>query len=210
IAFLSEAADEWPAKAQVVVCNVAGRAVAAQIESLLQSYGKLAFLHASTESCGVRSNYDSPVQLGADRWAALIGARARRAAPTLVVCAGTATTVDLLSPDGVFQGGLILPGFNLMRSALASNTAQLPLAEGVFRSTPRNTLDAIFSGCLHAQLGAVERMFAVLADQPEALCLVTGGGAESLVRHLRIPCQRADHLILDGLVRYAGTLPTIA
>lgn len=210
IAFLSEAADEWPDKARVVVCNVAGRTVAAQIESLVQAYGKPVFLYATAESCGVRSNYDNPVQLGADRWAALIGARARRAAATLVVCAGTATTVDLMGADGVFQGGLILPGFNLMRSALASNTAQLPLAEGVFRTTPCNTLDAIFTGCLHAQLGAIERMFALLADQPEALCLVTGGGAETLVRHLPVPCQRADHLILDGLVRYAVTLPAIA
>jgi type III pantothenate kinase len=75
----------------------------------------------------------------------------------------------------VFRGGLILPGFDLMRAALARNTAQLPLAEGVFRAAPRNTSDAIFSGCLQAQLGAVERMFAGIAAEAGARCLLTGG-----------------------------------
>ena len=50
-----------------------------------------------------------------------------------------------------------------MRAALARNTAQLPLAEGEFRCAPRNTMDAIVSGCLHAQIGAIERMFCALA-----------------------------------------------
>ncbi len=205
-AFLSEAVDEWPARARVVVCNVAGRQVATQISVLLHDYGKLFFLTPSVAACGVRSSYEHPAQLGADRWAALIGARAQRTAATLVVCAGTATTVDLLAADGVFRGGLILPGFKLMRSSLATNTAQLPLAEGMFLSEPRNTIDAIFSGCLHAQLGAIERMFALLANEPEALCLITGGGSETLTRHLQIPCQRVDNLILNGLLRYAASL----
>ena len=63
--------------------------------------------------------------------AALVGARASVSGACVVVCAGTATTIDVLSADGEFRGGLILPGFDLMRAALANNTAQLPLAEGV-------------------------------------------------------------------------------
>jgi type III pantothenate kinase len=73
--------------------------------------------------------------------------------------------VDLLDATGLFRGGLILPGFDLMRAALARNTAQLPLADGVFRAEPRNTMDAIVSGCLQAQLGAVDRMFSSIAGR---------------------------------------------
>ena len=124
----------------------------------------------------------------------------------LVVCAGTATTVDLLGADGEFRGGLIFPGFDLMRAALARDTAQLPLAEGEYRPLPRNTRDAIFSGCLHAQAGAIERMFATLAGAPGALCLLTGGGAARLAPHLNIPLQLTDNLILDGLLRYGSAL----
>ncbi len=206
VAWLSEAADEWPV-ARVVICNVAGSEVATSIAALLAGrHSQVSFLHASAEACGVRNTYEHPRQLGADRWAALIGARALLGSACLVVCAGTATTVDRLDAAGVFRGGLILPGYDLMRAALASNTAQLPLADGVFRSEPRNTMDAIVSGCLQAQLGAVERMFSAIATEPGARCLLTGGAAARLAAHLCIPFQLIDHLILSGLVRYAESL----
>lgn len=206
VAWLSEAADEWPANAGVVICNVAGSEVAERLSSLLaQRHAAISFLHGSAAACGVRSTYERAGQLGADRWAALIGARAMFAGACLVVCAGTATTVDLLDAEGVFRGGLILPGFDLMRAALARNTAQLPLAEGVFCAEPRNTMDAIVSGCLQAQLGAIERMFSAIAADPGARCLLTGGAAERLAAHLKIPFQLVDNLILNGLVCFAAS-----
>lgn len=206
-AWLSDAADEWPAGARIVICNVAGSAVSETITTQLGNrFADIVWLHASAEACGVRNAYERPEQLGADRWAALIGARGHVSAACLVVCAGTASTVDLLDADGVFRGGLILPGFDLMRTALAGNTAQLPFAEGVFRAAPRNTMDAIVSGCLQAQVGAVERMFAAIAAQPAAVCLLTGGAAARLAPHLSIPLQLTENLILDGLVRVAASL----
>jgi type III pantothenate kinase len=206
VASLAEVAAQWPASAHGVVCNVAGATVANCISRLFASrHAELSFLQASAAACGVRSCYENPQQLGADRWAALIGARAAQGGACLVVCAGTATTVDRLDADGVFAGGLILPGLDLMRAALARNTAQLPLAEGVFCAQPRNTMDAIVSGCLQAQLGAVERMFQEIADEADARCLLTGGSARRLAAHLKIPFQLMDNLILDGLLRCAAS-----
>ncbi len=207
VAWLSEAADEWPESARVVVCNVAGAAIGESISAQLAARRyTIAFLRASREACGVYSTYARPSQLGADRWAALIGARALHSGPCLVVCAGTATTVDLLDAAGVFRGGLILPGFDLMRATLAQNTAQLPFAEGAFCAEPRNTVDAIVSGCRQAQLGAIERMFAAIATEEQALCLLTGGGSEALAAHLKIPFELADNLVLGGLLRFAASL----
>jgi type III pantothenate kinase len=193
----------WPDGARVVACNVAGEAVADAISSALgPRFAPPLWLRSSAGVCGVRNAYEQPEQLGADRWAALIGARGLTACACLVVCAGTATTVDWLDAGGEFRGGLILPGVDLMRASLARNTAQLPLAEGEFCSAPRTTMDAIVSGCLHAQIGAIERMFTALADQPGAMCLLTGGAAQRIAPYLNIPCQRAENLILDGLVRF--------
>jgi type III pantothenate kinase len=93
-----------------------------------------------------------------------------------------------------------------MRTALAQITAQLPLAEGVFRAEPRNTMDAIVSGCRQAQLGAIERMFAAIAGEEQALCLLTGGGGAALAAHLKIPFELADNLVLGGLLRFAASL----
>ena len=207
VAWLKEAAEDWPAHAPVVVCNVAGAAVGHEIDALLTRLQRTVIrFGASSECCGVLNGYASPSQLGADRWAAMVGARGICGQDCLVVCAGTATTIDRLDATGRFLGGVILPGFDLMRSALAGNTAQLPLAEGEWCEFPANTMDAIVSGCLNAQLGAIERLFAPLSNVPGACCLLTGGAAPRLLPHLRVPVRHEESLILEGLVRYANSL----
>lgn len=203
---LGEVAASWPRRAPLVGCNVAGAVVeAAVIRALGDKAAGLRWLRSSAQACGVRNAYEPPEKLGADRWAALIGARARLAGDCLVVCAGTATTVDWLDADGLFRGGLILPGSDLMRRALAKNTAQLPLLAGHYRETPRNTVDAITSGCLFAQLGAIERMFTPLAGKPGALCLLTGGAAHGLASQLRVAHRVVDNLVLEGLLQFASS-----
>lgn len=201
---LAAVAAGWPRDVRIVLCNVAGDDVRRAIVDALPAAADLHLFTASAECCGVSNGYAQPGQLGADRWAALVGARGRRASACLVVGAGTATTVDLLAADGRFRGGIILPGFDLMRSSLARNTAQLPLAEGRYRPLPTNTMDAIVSGCLNAQLGAIERMFAVIAGEPGAICLLTGGAAPRLLDDLNIPVELAENLVLDGLARFAA------
>lgn len=206
-ASLAEISSCWPAAERVVGCNVAGAAVGESIEAALAPrYPSVCWLRSGVERCGVRNTYEQPERLGADRWAALIGARGRVSSACLVVCAGTASTVDWLDATGVFRGGVILPGFDLMRAALANNTAQLPLAEGEFCREPRNTADAIVSGCLHAQIGAIERMFTGLSTEPGAICLLTGGAARRIAPLLSIPHALEENLILNGLVRFGTTL----
>lgn len=184
---------------RTVGTNVAGAEIATRIAQVLHGVAPAAeWQRARRDCCGVTNLYDSPAQLGADRWAALIGARTVCTAPCVVVTAGTATTVDLLDRHGVFQGGLILPGETLMRQSLAGNTAQLPYADGRLVAAPRNTADAIVSGCLNAQAGAIERMFARL-DEPDAVCLLNGGAAASIAPALGIPLRAVDNLVLRGL-----------
>jgi type III pantothenate kinase len=196
----------YPGLQQVRGANVAGKEVAAEIEAALCDLAPPAqWLSASISLCGVRNSYANPAQLGADRWAALIGAHTLHPGATLVVTAGTATTIDLLDRDGCFQGGLILPGEALMLRSLASNTAQLPLATGEFSAAPRSTVDAIVSGCRHAQAGAVERMFRQIESEPEAICLLGGGGASTLEPLLTIPFRRVDNLVLKGLAAIAAS-----
>ena len=202
-ASLAGMAAGWPDAARIVACNVAGETVGDAIgAALAPRFAPPLWLRSSAAICGVRNAYEQPEQLGADRWAALIGARGMTSSACLVVCVGTATTVDWLDADGEFRGGLILPGVDLMRASLARNTAQLPLAEGEFSCAPRTTMDAIVSGCLHAQIGAIERMFRVLADQPGAICMLTGGAAQRIAPHLNITYQLVENLILDGLLRF--------
>lgn len=189
---------------RILACNVAGDAVAQRIEAFAATLGvPLEWFRSSVACGGVTNAYDSPTQLGADRWAALVGARGLHAGNALVVMAGTATTIDVLDAAGTFRGGLILPGLELMRQALARNTAGLPEARGTYRDIPTNTDDAIVSGTLHATLGAIERM-ATQIDANECAVILSGGAAEMLAPHIRLPLRCIDNLVLEGLARVAA------
>lgn len=192
-----------PVPARIVIANVAG---APARKALLAQLARWAveprWATARSAQCGVTNGYADPAQLGIDRWAALVGAWHLQHGACLVVNAGTATTVDMLSSQGVFRGGIILPGVDLMRRALAQNTAGLPLAQGRFAEAPRCTADAIESGCLHAQAGAIERMYSML--EAGAMCLLSGGNAERILHVLNIPVRAVDNLALEGLVRISA------
>src|SRR5260221_1914935 len=185
---------------KIVVASVAGRSVRKRLESLFARRSMVpAWVKAKRYECGVTNGYGRPDQLGPDRWAALIGAWSILRGPCLVVTAGTATTVDVLRGDGRFVGGVILPGLDLMKRSLARGTAELPLATGRFSAEPRNTADAIETGCMLAQAGEIERAFAAM--ERGAACVLAGGAARRIARHLSIPVRLGGNLVLEGLVR---------
>ena len=192
--------------AGIVISNVAGDGA----HQLLVNWTSIfeaepLWLRAEAERCGVRNRYDRPEALGPDRWAALIAARAIHNGASLVVNAGTATTVDMLAADGTFLGGAILPGVELMRFVLHEHTGRLPIQEGRLREMPRNTIDAIETGCRHAQAGAVERMHRSMG--PGSACLVSGGGGPSLIERLDLTCRYVENLVLEGLARIGAAGP---
>jgi type III pantothenate kinase len=206
VAQLAALPQRLPMPANLMISNVAGEAARLAIRQALLPW--LAVLHEieSTASAGGVTNlYENPVRLGVDRWCALIGARAITTAPCVVVMAGTATTVDTLDGDGRFLGGLILPGLELMRRSLARDTAALPLAAGKYSVYPRCTDDAITSGCIEAQAGAIERACSRLGA--EAHCLLSGGAAGVIGEHLGVPHALVANLVLEGLLRLAGESP---
>jgi type III pantothenate kinase len=206
VAGIARLETDWKgiaAPKKLLVSNVAGGPVQRQLEGVLSRWPVTpVWVESKRSQCGVTNGYADPAQLGTDRWAALIGAWSLLHGPCLVVNSGTATTADILRGDGTFAGGVIFPGVELMKRSLAQNTAGLPLAEGHFSEEPRNTADAIETGCLLAQAGAIERMFAAL--EPGAMCLLSGGAAARIVQHLRIPVRVVDNLALEGLLCIAG------
>ena len=114
-------------------------------------------------------------------------------------------TVDALNSEGIFVGGVIVPGFMLMRNALASNTALLKLHDGHFSFFPDNTVDAMCSGALNALAGAVDRMLRYLNETgEEAMVLLSGGDAALLEPMLSIP-RVVDNLVLEGLLRIGAS-----
>jgi len=203
---LARAWAKMPAPDAVVASNVAGPRVARSLAGASRRWGKrVRFVRGAERQCGVTSSYDNPRQLGADRWAALIGARHLRRDACVVVNAGTTLTADALSADGVFLGGIIVPGLDLMRASLARGTAGLRPRGGRFAHFPARTADAIESGAINALAGAIDRMQGYLmeAGGSAPMILVSGGAAPLVAPRLSGAVEVVDNLVLEGLIRIA-------
>jgi type III pantothenate kinase len=162
----------------------------------------------------VAVDVEFPERVGIDRLLnALAASRLMDAGRgAVVVDSGTATTIDLVTADGTFRGGSILPGIRLAARALHQYTARLPLVdfpEGTSSGIAvpaRNTIDAIRAGVLLGQLGAVRELVrwlrdsarAGFGDQREPQLFVTGGGGSQLVGELN-GAVWIDSLPLHGL-----------
>jgi len=191
--------------------NVAGAAAGTLLAEALRDRGggAVTFLRAEREFGGVRCGYDDPSHLGADRWAALLGARALSDEACLVVDAGSALTLDALAPGGQHLGGWILPGLSMMLAALEARTGDLGSLRLASRSAaggdfPADTGPAMEAGARLAAVGAVRTARERLETHCEATVhlLLTGGDAVTLGQALS-DARRVPDLVLQGLARAA-------
>jgi type III pantothenate kinase len=202
-------ANAWAVMAMpdtIVISNVAGDRVRRDICRVLARFPTpLQWITAEPERCGVTNGYAEPAKLGSDRWAALIAAHRLQRGAVVVVNAGTALTVDALTANGEFLGGLIVPGIELMMRALTTGTAHAHAQHGRYAAFPVNTRDAIYSGAINAAVGSIERIATLLSARAGSApnCIISGGAATLLVPHLGAKVVEIEHLVLDGLVAVA-------
>ena len=162
-----------------------------------------------TDQLGVKNSYREPGQLGADRWAALLAARGLTSMAACVVDCGTAVTVDALSANGEFLGGMIFPGLQLLRRSLMQGTQGVKVSEGnVMDCLARSTADGVAAGTLFGLAGAVDRLIAEYRQTlGEAMqVFLTGGDAPVLASRLQTATTPVPDLVLKGLARIAETL----
>ncbi|AZY51174.1 type III pantothenate kinase [Bordetella avium] len=174
-----------PRPTRAIGVNVAGQARGEAIAAILAQCGcSIEWMRPRREVLGMTNAYRNQAQLGADRWAAMLGLRMRLPEghpPALLASFGTATTLDTLGPDNEFAGGLILPGPTMMRGALVHGTANLPLAEGPVTLYPTETHEAIATGIAAAQAGALARQWLAGQErygQPPEVYVAGGGWTE--------------------------------
>jgi type III pantothenate kinase len=157
----------------------------------------------------LKVHLESPNKVGIDRLLNAVAANVVRSAgqPCVIVDTGTATTVDAVDPDGAFEGGSILPGFELSARALHQYTALLPyisieeLVEQSHEPLGTNTREALRSGLFWGQVGAIRELIAQLSGRwkRNPLVILTGGGAGLAAP--QFPEARFEpHLSLQGLV----------
>jgi type III pantothenate kinase len=197
----------------VLVANVAGKVMEKRLQAILKHCSAaIHFVQSTDASCGITNLYEQPNRLGVDRWLSLIAAYELRKTSCLVVNAGTAVTIDSLVVStqdytGQFIGGVITPGLHLMQLVLNTHTAQLPKVHGALEPFPKNTHDAIHTGCMIAVLGAIQLQWQQLYDvvkTPPQLC-ISGGDAQAIFKNLPANLVKhsiiVDNLVLRGLMR---------
>lgn len=225
----------FPTASKTIISNVAGKTVAEKIKALLTNCSDIEWLISQQNACGVFNGYDTPSQLGTDRWAALIGAWYLKKSSCIVVNAGTAITIDALiakNNRAEFIGGVILPGFNLMQDSLHLGTANLPnmseklslnnLAlknntENAHFLLGKNTREAIQYGAMAAILGAIKQIqTAVINQTQQTPMMILSGGDANLIRQtlaketmsytVKYTIDTIEHAMLHGLFRLSNMI----
>ncbi|MFO8028298.1 MAG: type III pantothenate kinase [Cyclonatronaceae bacterium] len=147
--------------------------------------------------------YRTPETLGIDRYLACLGAWSNdEACPVVVSDAGTACTIDAMDAGGVYHGGVIMPGLQMLIDTLGRG------ADGLFPVSPRlpdhwppgSTTAALQAGTAGSYLAAWEAHVRRTRDLfPDARVWLTGGDADFLEQSTDIECLRDDFLVFEGM-----------
>lgn len=190
---------------KIIGCAVCGETkkslVAAQLPRPIE------WLTSMQQGLGIRNHYRNVAEHGSDRWFNALGARRFSSHACVVVSCGTAVTIDALTDDNHYLGGTIMPGFHLMKEAMAQKTANLNRPLGRVYPFPTTTANALASGMLDAVCGSILLMHARLrekvgADKKVDLVL-TGGGAAKVAQALPTSFNLDNSVkIIDNLVVY--------
>jgi len=154
--------------------------------------------------------YDTPETLGIDRYLACLGAWIQsneRGRGVVVIDAGTACTIDVMDANGVYQGGVIMPGLSLFEQGLKKFTKALPEVErDIPDSYPgKSTQECLKWGITGSFVGSIQFHLNRIAENIEYTdWYVTGGDARVLAQNISRSYQlTVDHyLVMKGLVHH--------
>ena len=195
---------------RVIVSNVAGEEYRRSVQTWIRRRWKVTpeFLPVVEQQCGVSNAYSVPQRLGADRWASLLAVHAHYKGPAVVIDCGTAITIDAIAADGTHLGGLIVPGMELMISALTGQAPGIQIEDADNQEISllgRSTEAAVSGGVLYTAIALIERVFidlqAELGDRTKLL--LTGGDATRILPLLGSQPEYVPDMVLKGLAVYA-------
>lgn len=159
----------------------------------------------SSAACGqVKNGYADPLQLGVDRWLAILAGYNQIQSACVIVSAGTALTVDLVAHDGRHLGGYIAPGIGLFMASLNQAAARINLDEDEknLDLAPGNTTsEAVAHACTAMIQGVINNALEQImsADEREQIALLLTGGDADRLQDLYPWANYKQELVLDGL-----------
>ena len=153
---------------------------------------------------GIKVATENPRAIGADRIVDAVAAYEKYGGPVLVLDFGTATTYDLVSPDGSFVAGITAPGLRISAEALWERTAMLPKIE--IRKPKsilaQETVSSMQAGLFYGQIGQTEYIVKQVKEECgyDNLKVVATGGLDRIIADATDSIDIYDSsLTLDGL-----------
>jgi type III pantothenate kinase len=179
---ITEALDRWRKDFQNSVAMLKGGTVKDGFQLTIVP------IASQADAFGVKNAYRQPEALGADRWAGLVAARHHIKGDVCIIDCGSALTIDVLAANGEHKGGIIMPGWEMMKTSLIMKTDGI--SEKVReKSQEKTTLlgcdtsEAIEAGSAAGCVGAIEYIVHQYQQETgtELQCILTGGAAPLLL-----------------------------
>ncbi len=187
------------------------RGDASAVADMLRGVVDDVLLFDSTTPVPLKVSYATPATLGRDRLAAAVGAwglYGKSVDSLLIIDLGSAITIDLVTRDGGFEGGVISPGVAMRFRALHEFTASLPLCEPTDEvlDVARSTIEAIQQGVMEGVAmeidGHIERLNSrSMLRNEKKMVIFAGGDAKKFVNRIKNTIFAERELVSLGLNR---------
>ena len=196
---------------KVLTSKVAGVVLCGVVPPLQHTFVEMCKKYLNTKplvveagvKTGMRIRLDNPREVGPDRVVNAVAAQNLYGKPLIVVDLGTATSFDVVSKEGDYLGGVIVPGIGIASDALFARTAALPRIELARpqQVIGRNTISAMQSGIIFGYIELIGGMIRRIEEElgSKAKVIATGGQAYPFAEEIAAIDIINPNLTLVGL-----------
>ena len=190
--------NSYPTSSPFMVCSTRALEIQSEAATVLDY----------TTPLPIEVAYDTPETLGMDRLAAAVGVYSLfPLCNSLIIDLGTCITMDLITKDGIFKGGVISPGLTMRMSSMADLTDNLPDIKDDWKDIKKSvigksTKECLLAGSYGGIVNEINGMYKELSkDFTSINVILTGGDAHHFESILKAHIFAGSKIVLTGLYR---------
>ena len=152
----------------------------------------------------VKINIKNKNQVGSDRIANAVGAYTKYKTNCIILDFGTATTFDVVSKNGIYNGGIIAPGVNLSIKSLSKSADQIPdfSIKKQKKVIGKDTMEALYSGFYWGYSGLINNIILKIEKETKKKykIIFTGGYADLFKTSIMRPFKIDKNITIKGII----------
>ena len=188
----------------IIVASVVPDVMHSLGSAMIKYFGIKPMIVSAGIKTGIRVATENPKKVGADRIVDAVAAYQIYGGPVIVIDFGTATTYDIVGPDGTFEGAVIAPGIRTSAQALWGHAAMLPAID--IRKPAsimgKETVSSMQAGIVYGQIGQVEYIVKKIREESgylDAKVVASGGLGNIIAKETDYIDYYDPQLTLKGL-----------